>query len=154
MFLNLFHNRRNPTRIVKTFRRPFSRRADIQQISCVSMKPVKSIPCNLNVKFMCQCRDMQQAIGTSRNSRMNQDCVFKAFLRDNFTGLHSRCLCQFYRLRSGLPCVLPQVRTCGRHKRTAWKRQTKCLRHNLHGGRRSDKRTSAAAGTCVALCPV
>ena len=154
MLLNLFHDRRNAARVIEHFRRPSPRRTHIQKIARASVKPVEGIARDLYAKLMGNGRNMEQAVGASGNGGVYQDCVFKAFLRDNILRAHPLHCGKAHRLLPRLAGKRKKIRAGCRHQRTSRQGKPQGLRHNLHGRRRADKGACAAAGAGVAFCPV
>src|SRR5699024_12397970 len=76
---DLFHNGRNSSCIVEILGRPFSRRADIQEIMSSSVQSVKSVSVDLNTEFMSYSRKMKKGIGRTGNCRMDHDGIFERF---------------------------------------------------------------------------
>ena len=150
----LFHDRRHTARIVEALRRPAARRTHIQKISGVPVQSVEGISRNLQPEFMRDGRNMQQTVGTAGYSCMHQDRILKTVHGDHLAGPHPRHGRQLHRLRPRFPCKSQQIRTGGRHQRTARQRKPQRLRHDLHRGRRTDKRAGPTAGTGVTLRPV
>ena len=151
---NLLHDSRNSAGIIEAFRRPASRRADIQKIGRIPVQSVKGISCDFYMKFMGNGWDMKETVGTSRDSSVHQDCVFKALHSDNITGTHIRHRCQLHRLSASFPGKCQKIRTLRRHQRTPGKGKTESFRHNLHSRSCTDKGTRPTTWTGVAFCPV
>ena len=97
---------------------------------------------------------MQKTVCASRNCRMDQDRVFKAFHCHDIAWAHMFCLRQFYGLSSRFSCIGKKIRTCCRHQRTSRKCQSQCFCHDLHGRCRSDERTCSTARAGIAFRPV
>ena len=154
MLPDLLHNCRHTACIVEYLSRPAPCRTDIQQIVCAPVQPVKGISGNLNTKFMCQRRKMQQAVGAAGNGGMNQNRILKAVHRHNIARLHTRHRCKPHSLLSSPVRICLKVRAHCWHQGASRKRKAKRLCHNLHGRGCSDKRAGAAARAGVAFRPI
>ena len=154
MRLDLLHDGRNAACIIEHLCRPPSRRTYIQKIMGAPVETVEGISCDLDPKLMGNGRDMKKTVGASRNSRMDQNGVFKALQSHDLAGLHSRSQRQLHGLTAGFPGKIQKIRAGGRHQGASRKSQAQGLGHDLHGGGCSDKRAGSAAGTGVAFGPV
>ena len=119
---------------------------------CTAVQSVKGIACNFDSIFMCNGRQMQQAVRAAGNGCMHQNRIFEAF-HCNQIMRTDPCHCKFYTALSCTVCVFRQIRTFRRKKCTAGKRQPKCLCHDLHGARCPDKAACAATRAGILLGP-
>ena len=154
MIFDFFHNRRNAARIIEALCRPSSCRADIEQIPRIAVQTIECVAGDLDAELMRNGRDVQQTVCASRNCRVDKNRILKTLFRHKIAWPHMLHLCQFYRLAACLPCICQKIRACRRHQSASRQGKAECLRHDLHRGCRSDKRTGTAARAGIAFRPV
>ena len=154
MLFDLFHDCRYTACIVETFCRPASCRTNIQKISCISVESVEGVSCDLNAKFMSNCRKMKQTVCTSGDCCMYKDCILKAVHCYNIRRTHIFHLCDSYSLSSCFSCKSQKIRTCGWHQCCTRKCKSQCFCHDLHCRCCSDKRACTTAWAGITFCPV
>ena len=140
---NFFHDARHATGVVEELRRPLPCRTDVQQVVGATVQPVEVISRNLDAKLACDGGYVQQRISGTRDGAMNHNQVLKCLARHNVTRAQV-VLGEPERLSAGGSGGFAQVRTCGREKGRARKRQAKGLGRDLHCRGRTHEGASAA----------